>query len=101
MQLNADWAGETIAWLQARKVELRPLFAQIGIDRQELKFGRQIDARHFAAILDFGALKVRDGHFGLHHGARFNMENGGLIAYLAASSETVGDAIALFQRYAS
>ena len=25
MQLNADWAGETVAWLRQRKVDLRPL----------------------------------------------------------------------------
>jgi len=101
MQLNADWAGETVTWLRQRKVDLRPLFAAQGIDPSALKFGRQIDARHFAAILDFGAAALRDEHFGLHRGAGFHMKNGGVLAYLALCSETVQEAINGFQRYAS
>src|SRR3954454_11783524 len=100
MQLNADWAGETVAWLRERKVDLRPLFAQLGIDRRDLKFGRQIQVRHFAAILDFGAQAVSDDHFGLHRGAAFEIKKGGVLAYLAASSESVNEAVAAFQRYA-
>jgi AraC-like DNA-binding protein len=101
MQLNADWAGETIAWLRQRKVNLRPLFAAQGIDPHDLKFGRHIDARHFAAILDFGAAALGDDHFGLHRGADFHMKNGGVLAYLAVCSETVHAAVHGFQRYAS
>jgi AraC-like DNA-binding protein len=101
MQLNADWAGETVAWLRQRKVNLRPLFAAQGIDPRDLRFGRQIDARHFAAILDFGAAALGDDHFGLHRGGAFHMKNGGVIAYLAVCAETVQAAIQGFQRYAS
>jgi AraC-like DNA-binding protein len=101
MHLNADWAGETVAWLRQRKVNLRPLFDAHGIDHRELTFGRQIDARHFAAILDFGARETDDHHFGLHRGAAFHIKNGGVLAYLAASSKTVGEAMDGFQRYAS
>jgi AraC-like DNA-binding protein len=101
MQLNADWAGETVAWLRQRKVNLRPLFADLGIDPRELKFGRHIDARHFAAILDFGAAALGDEHFGLHRGASFHMKNGGVLAYLAVCAETVKEALQGFQRYAS
>jgi AraC-like DNA-binding protein len=100
MQLNADWAGETVAWLQERKIDLRPLFSTLGIDRRDLKFGRQVDARHFAAVLEFGAEATGDDHFGLHRGAAFHIKNGGVLAYLAVSSETVGDALASFERYA-
>jgi AraC-like DNA-binding protein len=100
MQLNADWAGETVAWLKEHKVDLRPLFARFGIDRRELKFGRQVDARLFAAILEHGAQAIGDDHFGLHRGGAFQIKHGGVLAYLAASSETVGDAVAGIQRYA-
>jgi len=101
MQLNADWAGETVAWLRERKVDVRPLLKAIGIDRCDLEFGRQVDARHFAAILDFGSEATGDEHFGLHRGADFHMKNGGVPAYLAVCSETVEAAIHGFQRYAS
>jgi AraC-like DNA-binding protein len=101
MQLNADWAGDTVAWLQQRKVNLRPLLDTHGIDHRDLKFGRQIDVRHFAAILEYGAREVGDDHFGLHRGAAFDIKSGGVLAYLAACSETVGEAIDGFQRYAS
>jgi AraC-like DNA-binding protein len=101
MQLNADWAGETVAWLRQRKVNLRPMLDAHGIDHRDLKFGRQIDARHFAAILKFGGRELGDDHFGLHRGGAFDIKSGGVLAYLAACSETVGEAIDGFQRYAS
>jgi AraC-like DNA-binding protein len=101
MHLNADWAGETVAWLRQRRVNLRPLFDAHGIDHRELTFGRQIDARQFAAILDFGARETNDDHFGLHRGAAFEIKNGGVLAYLAVCSKTVDEAIDGFQRYAS
>jgi AraC-like DNA-binding protein len=100
MQLNADWAGETVAWLRERKIDLRPLFDAVGVDRSELKFGRQVDARHFAAILEFGAGATGDAHFGLHRGGAFQIQNGGVLAYLAVSSESVGEALGSFERYA-
>jgi AraC-like DNA-binding protein len=100
MQLNADWAGETVAWLQERKLDARPLLDARGIDPSDLKFGRQIDARHFAAILEFGAEAAGDAHFGLHRGAAFHIKNGGLLAYLAAAAPSVDGAITGIQRYA-
>jgi AraC-like DNA-binding protein len=101
MQLNADWAGETVAWLRQRKANPRPLLDAHGIDHRDLKFGQQIDAKHFAAILEFGARAVGDDHFGLHRGGAFDIKSGGVLAYLAACSETVGEALDGFQRYAS
>jgi AraC-like DNA-binding protein len=102
MHLSADYAGETVAWLQSRKINTRPLLDELGIDRHHLKFGHQISARQFAAILDYGALKTRDAHFGLHRGSDFQIKkNGGVLAYLAVSAETVCDAILNYQRYAS
>jgi AraC-like DNA-binding protein len=101
MQLSADWAGETVAWLQSHRINTRPLFDQLGLDLRNLKFGRQVPARHFAAILDYGALKTEDAHFGLHRGNGFRTKNGGVLAYLAASGDTVSDAILNFGRYAS
>ena len=101
MHLNADWAGESVRWLQSHKIGTQALFDKLGVDRRDLKFGRQVSARHFAAILDYGALKTNDPHFGLHRGSDFNVKNGGVLAYLAASAGSVGDAILSYQRYAS
>ncbi len=101
MQLNADWAGETVTWLRQRKLDLRPVFDAHGIEHGDLKFGRQIDVRHFAAILEFGAEAVGDTHFGLTRGGAFHIKNGGVLAYIAASSKTVGEAVDGLQRYIS
>src|SRR5262245_4087552 len=101
MQINAEWAGETVAWLDLHGFGTTPLLEKLRIDRRDLKYGRQIAAMHFAAILDFGASQARDGHFGLHRGGEFQLQDGGVLAYLAACAETLGEAMSYYQRYAS
>ncbi len=101
MHLSADWAGETITWLKKHNVKTRPLLARLGLEADDLTFGRRVSARSFAEILDYGALQTRDEGFGLHRGAEFHVKNGGVLAYLASSAETVGEAIARYQRYAA
>jgi AraC-like DNA-binding protein len=101
MQISAEWAGETVAWLDRHQFATRPLLEQLRIDRGDLKYGRQIPLAQFAAILDFGAAQTRDGHFGLHRGGEFRLKNGGVLAYLAACAETLGEAVSYYQRYAS
>src|SRR5215475_10988330 len=85
MQISAEWAGEIVAWLDGRG----------------LTYGRQIPAVHLAALLDFGAAQTRDACFGLHRGGEFRLKNGGVLAYLAACAETVGEIVSYYQRYAS
>lgn len=65
MHLSADWAGDSVAWLQSHKVNTGPLLDRLGIDRRDLNFGQQVPARHFATILDYGAVKTKDAHFNL------------------------------------
>jgi len=101
MYINADWAGDTVAWLQHHKIKTRPLFESLGINQRDLKFGQQISIRHFAAILNYGSSKLDDDHFGLHRGFDFHIKKGGLLAHLAATAETVSDAVLHYQRYAS
>jgi AraC-like DNA-binding protein len=101
MQINAEWAGETVAWLDRHGIATRPLLEKLRTDRRDLKYGRQLPAAHFAALLDFGAAQTRDGHFGLHRGGEFRLKDGGVLAYLAASAETLGEAMSHYQRYAS
>jgi AraC-like DNA-binding protein len=101
MLLSADWAGETIAWLKSHNIDSRTLLDDLGIRSRELCFGRQISARCFAAILDYGASTTGDENFGLHRGGEFRVSNGGVLAYLALSAETVSEAISYYQRYAA
>jgi AraC-like DNA-binding protein len=101
MQINAEWAGETVTWLDRHKIATGPLLEKLRIDRRDLKYGRQIPATHFAALLDFGAAQTRDGHFGLHRGGEFRLKDGGVLAYLAACAETLGEAMSYYQRYAA
>ena len=101
MQISAEWAGDIVAWLERRDIETRPLLEKLRLDRRELKYGRQIPAVHLAALLEFGAAQARDDCFGLHRGGEFRLKNGGVLAYLAACAETVGEAVSYYQRYAS
>lgn len=101
MHLSAEWAGEAITWLKRHKVKTRPLLAELGIDDRQLGFGQQIPIRYFATILDYGAAEAHDTHFGLHRGSEFQIRNGGILGYLAASADTVADAIMSYQRYAA
>ena len=101
MQINAEWAGETVAWLDRHRIATEPLLQKLRIDRRELKYGRQVPATHFAALLDFGAALAHDPFFGLHRGSEFQLRSGGVLAYLAACSETLSEAISYYQRYAS
>ena len=100
MQINAEWAEETIAWLDRHKIATAALLKKLRIDRRDLKYGRQIPLAHFAALLDFGAAQTGDIWFGLHRGGEFRLEKGGVLAYLAASAETLGEAMSHYQRYA-
>ena len=102
MQINAEWAEETIAWLDRHKIATGALLKKLRIDRRDLKYGRQIPLAHFAALLDFGAAQTRDACFGLHRGGEFQLKkNGGVLAYLAACAESLGEALSYYQRYAS
>ncbi|HUL05643.1 MAG TPA: AraC family transcriptional regulator ligand-binding domain-containing protein [Candidatus Acidoferrum sp.] len=101
MQINAEWAGQTVAWLDRHRIATGPLLDKLRIDRRDLKYGRQIPAAHFAALLDFGAAQTRDACFGLRRGGEFRLKDGGVLAYLASCAETLGDALTYYQRYAS
>ena len=101
MQINAEWAGETVAWLDRHGIATQPLLENLRIDPRDLKYGRQIPAMHFADILEFGASQTDDGYFGLHRGGEFQLKNGGVLAYLAACAETLDEALSYYQRYAS
>src|SRR5262249_42473531 len=101
MQINAEWAGETVAWLDRHGFSTKPLLEKLHIDRRDLQYGRQIPAMWFAAILEFGASQTGDDYFGLHRGSEFRLKNGGVLAYLAACAETLGEALSYYQRYAS
>src|SRR5262245_50791308 len=101
MQINAEWAGETVAWLDRQRVATGPLLDKLRLERSDLKYGRQIPAAHFAVLLDFGAAQTGDACFGLHRGGEFRLEDGGVLAYLASCAETLGEALTYYQRYAS
>jgi len=101
MQINAEWAGETVAWLDRHRIATAPLLEKLRIDRRDLKYGRQLPAAHFAALLDFGAVQAPDACFGLRRGIEFRLKDGGVLAYLAACAETLGEALSYYQRYAS
>ena len=101
MHMNAEWAGEAVAWLDRHGHAVQPLLETLHIDRNDLTYGRRIAAAHFAAILDFGEARTGDEYFGLHRGSEFHLRSGGVLAYLAACADNLDDAVLHLKRYAS
>jgi hypothetical protein len=99
MQLNAEFAGETVAGSTVTRSTGALL--RSSASTAATKYGRQIPAVHFAALLDFGAAQTGgDVWFGLHRGGEFRLKmNGGVLAYRSLR-RNAGWALSYMQRYA-
>jgi Arabinose-binding domain of AraC transcription regulator, N-term len=101
MQVDAEWAGQVVDWLDQRRHSVAPFLEEIHVNRHELGHGEKVSAANLAAIMEFGEACIGDHHFGLHRGDEFRPEIGGLLAYVAMCSETVEEAFDNLKRYVS
>jgi AraC-like DNA-binding protein len=101
MQVDAEWAGQVVGWLDQHRHPVGPFLRTIHVARDRLGHGEKIPAESLAAIMEFGEACTGDGHFGLHRGSEFRPEIGGLLAYLAMCSATVEEGFIHLRRYVS
>ena len=93
-KVNAAWARQVAELLDARGRPTRQILQEVGLDPEEL---RQEDARipyrKHVALLEAAARRLDDPNFGLHFGAGVDMLEAGVLAYVAANSPDLGQAI--------
>src|SRR5262245_17731424 len=101
MQVDAEWAAQVVGWLDQHRYPVRPFLETIHISRDRLAYDAKISVEHLSAIMEFGEACTSDEHFGLHRGSEFRKETGGVLAYLAMSSETLEECFTHLRRYVS
>ena len=92
------------AYARARraKVELGPLLQSSGLTRQQLEDSdARISVRAQVKFLDLVANALRDNSLGFHLAQAADLREMGLLYYVAASSETLGDVLQRIARYGS
>src|SRR5215813_6685227 len=92
------------AYARARqaKVELGPLLQQSGLTRQLIEDSdARINVRAQIKFLDLVANALRDNCLGFHLAESAELRELGLLYYVAASSETLGDVLQRAARYSS
>ena len=93
-----------LAYARARqaKVELGPLLQKCGLSRQQIEDSEaRINVRAQIRFLDLVANALRDNSLGFHLAESAELRELGLLYYVAASSETLGDVLQRTARYIS
>ena len=87
---------------QAAGIELEPLLKEAGLTRQEVE---DVDARLRAQsqirFLNLAASALHDKYLGFHVGQVAELRKFGLLYYVAASSDTLGEALRRLVQYVS
>ena len=87
---------------QAAGIELEPLLKKAELTKQQV---RDVDARISVQsqikFLNLAASSLHDEFLGFHIGQQAELRNLGLLYYIAASSETLGEALRRVTRYGS
>jgi AraC-like DNA-binding protein len=99
----AGWIAR-LAYARARRagIELKPLLKKTGLTDQQIKDrGARIPVHHQIQFLNLAANALRDDLLGFHLAQLPDLRELGLLFYVAASSETLGDALQRAARYSS
>jgi AraC-like DNA-binding protein len=93
-----------LAYARARQagIELRPLLKKAGLTDQQIKDrGARLAVHHQIQFLNLAANALQDEFLGFHLAQSPDLRELGLLFYVAASSETLGDALQRAARYSS
>jgi AraC-like DNA-binding protein len=93
-----------LAYARARRagIELVPLLKRAGLtDQQVNDRGARLPVQHQIRFLNLVADALQDEFLGFHLAQRPDLRELGLLFYVAASSETLGDALRRVARYSS
>jgi len=87
---------------QAAGIELAPLLKKAGLTEQQIKDPRaRLNVHHQIQFLNLAANALQDELLGFHLAQLPDLREIGLLYYVAASSETLGDALQRASRYSS
>jgi AraC-like DNA-binding protein len=93
-----------LAYARARRagIELKPLLQKAGLTDQQLKdSGARLAVRDQIRFLNVAAIALGDDSLGFHLAQLPDLRELGLMFYVAASSESLGDALQRAARYSS
>jgi AraC-like DNA-binding protein len=93
-----------LAYARARRagIELKPLLKKAGLTDQRIKDrGSRLPVQHQIQFLNLAANALHDEFLGFHLAQLCDLRELGLLFYVAASSETLGDALQRAARYSS
>jgi AraC-like DNA-binding protein len=87
---------------RAAGIELDPLLRQAGLTCRQVEDDRlRISAQSQIKFLNIAANALRDEFLGVHLARDFDLREIGLLYYVLASSETLGDALRRAERYST
>ena len=93
-----------LAYARARRagIELRPLLKKAGLTYQQIKDrGSRFPVQYQIQFLNLAANALHDDLLGFHLAQSCDLRELGLLFYVAASSETLGDVLQRAARYSS
>jgi AraC-like DNA-binding protein len=99
----AGWIARlAYARAQRARIELKPLLKKAGLTNQQIKDrGARFPVHHQIQFLNLAANALGDEFLGFHLAQAPDLRELGLLFYVAASSETLGDALQRVARYSS
>ena len=101
---TAAGVSARLAYARARRagIELKPLLKKAGLTDHQLKdSGARLPVQHQIQFLNLVADALQDEFLGFHLAQLPDLRELGLLFYVAASSETLGDALQRAVRYCS
>ena len=92
-------AKRAIVALRKGKVATAPLLLRAGLSTRDLTPQHRIPAAAQGTLFEDAAEALNDSAFGLHLAEETSPREAGLLFYLASAAKTLGEALALFERY--
>jgi AraC-like DNA-binding protein len=93
-------AWNLVTQLHDRQGTLASLLREAGLTNQELSDRQQrVSATAQSRLLELASDALKDDALGFHLGARADPRAAGLLFYMASAARTVGEALALLERY--
>jgi AraC-like DNA-binding protein len=86
----------------AAGIDLEPLLNEAGLTRGQIEDrGARVDAQDQIRLVELAAHALQDDFLGFHLGRDFDLRETGLLYYVLASSELLGDALQRVARYSA
>ena len=93
-------ARTLVAVLHERKITLVPLLRRAGLtDRDLANRDYRISAAAQGRLLEIASEALKDDALGFHLAMQAKPREAGLLFYIASAAKTVGEALALIERY--